>query len=1545
VLAGLALAGLLFFQLPQVQNWAAQRVVDAVRSKLGTEVSLRKARVLFFNSVRLEGFYLEDQQGDTLLYSDGFKVDLKFFGLLRKDVIISQVEAEGAKVNLKRDRLGALNFQFVIDAFAVDEKQPAVENAWDIDFRDVKLSNARVYYDDQYSDQSVDIRVPLAEASFSRFNQKKRMARVNHVGVQGVAIRIAQGDSETASGEVAAIGSGTTRLNPAGWDVKVRTIDISDSRLDYYKEGHAVGKRGYVDYRDLALSHISGHLADVAVIRDTILASLSELAFQEKSGFELTALEGQVRFSPEELSVNGMRLTTPHSEVRDTISLRYENLRAFSDVETSVDFYLNSNGSVVSSTDLRFVIPNSPYDAGGRFELTGVISGKISSLRGRDLVIDYGANTHFVGEFYTDGLPRIEETFIDLTVDTITSTRSELGALVPNLYLPPAADKLGKMRFSGSFQGFVHDFVAYGELNSALGYVKSDINMKFNNARVPSYSGNLALRDFHLGQWLDEDPILGTITASAKVSGVGFGEDLSMNMEGRVEGIAYNGYTYRNIDVKGELKQRFFDGQIYVKDPNLSMNFLGTVNFQEEVPVFDLVANITRANLQGLNFTHDYLAVKTLINFDFTGLHPDSINGTAVFVHPVLMTSDNVYNIDTVRMESVASAGHHELNLTSEIVDASVSGDFQFEALPIAVMHFVNRHYAYFVDTIRAVRPQSVTFRATVKEDHKLTRLIDKRFTGLSGATVSGSFNSASYAMQLRGSVPELRVGEVIVLGSEFGVRTEGNALIVSGQVDSARLSPDMGFTDIVYNTRLDDGKASFSLTAGNDEIISKVEITGRGETHADSLTLRFAGSKLWVKGHEWTLDGASELMVDRAGIRLRDFRALHEGQLLVVNTSGDGDHLNVELNQIELADLLTTMGYDKYRMAGRVTGRMQVREYRDGSKVFVKLNVHGTDMSFEEHPLGSLDVAASYDVVMSTLLIDAEIIGDMTSALITGVYSHSGPREDVQLKVDLKATPLVVFEPLFEGIFSEMEGSLTAKVDVTGNPDDLQMRGAGRITNGGMKVDYMGTVYSFADIPVNFSEHVIVIDSAVVRDENGAEAVVTGGLTFTSLRDMRFAGLRIETDPGFKVMQTTSKDNPDFYGTAYGKAVMRLNGPFDYLDMDISIRSSKGTKISLPIVSGVGYSRNRFVTFRTPQTQAQPQYKPYSSPLAIRLHMDITPDAEVEIIFDERAGDIIRSRGNGSIDLYVSRNGDLTTFGLYTITGGEYRFTLRDVVNKAFVLRSGSRIRFTGDPYEAIMEITAVYQTRAVPYDLLSDMVGRLDEATIKQFKQPVDIDVLLHLGGTLDNPTLRFGLEAPDIGAGSVGNAFQARLEQIHNDTAELNKQAFGLLVLRQFVPTNFGSQTAGSGVDVGTSGVNTMTEFLTSQLSRYFSDWLARYDAQVGFNYSTYSGNDPSDPEGYSRNELDIELQKKLGKVTIDIGGSFEFGQDPGIPSNTFAGDFQVTYDISDDGRIKLLAFRRSDYDAFSSSATGTVYKTGAGVLFGKDFDRWEELFRRQ
>jgi hypothetical protein len=216
--------------------------------------------------------------------------------------------------------------------------------------------------------------------------------------------------------------------------------------------------------------------------------------------------------------------------------------------------------------------------------------------------------------------------------------------------------------------------------------------------------------------------------------------------------------------------------------------------------------------------------------------------------------------------------------------------------------------------------------------------------------------------------------------------------------------------------------------------------------------------------------------------------------------------------------------------------------------------------------------------------------------------------------------------------------------------------------------------------------------------------------------------------------LNTSPKDNSLFYGQAYGTGKLNMLGPLANMKISATSRTEKNTRIFIPISGGQSTERKDFVSFvnlndtlrlndiaKKKKSDAEP------SGITMDLNLDITPDAYAEIIFDIKAGDIIRGYGNGDIRLQLDTKGEFNMFGLYEFERGNYNFTLYDIINKEFTINRGSRISWYGDPYTGVLNLSASYRQLATLGPILSDQTEAVTSSP--QIKRKYPVEVLLKL------------------------------------------------------------------------------------------------------------------------------------------------------------------------------------------------------------------------
>ena len=105
---------------PPVQNFVTGKLTNFLENKLGTRVEVDRVFLQLNGQVAVDGLFLEDQHGDTLLSARKLRAGVNLWGLIRgSDPDISSVELEGGVIQVHRSQPDTVfNFQYIIDAFA-----------------------------------------------------------------------------------------------------------------------------------------------------------------------------------------------------------------------------------------------------------------------------------------------------------------------------------------------------------------------------------------------------------------------------------------------------------------------------------------------------------------------------------------------------------------------------------------------------------------------------------------------------------------------------------------------------------------------------------------------------------------------------------------------------------------------------------------------------------------------------------------------------------------------------------------------------------------------------------------------------------------------------------------------------------------------------------------------------------------------------------------------------------------------------------------------------------------------------------------------------------------------------------------------------------------------------------------------------------------------------------------------------------------------------------------------------------------------------------
>ena len=408
------------------------------------------------------------------------------------------------------------------------------------------------------------------------------------------------------------------------------------------------------------------------------------------------------------------------------------------------------------------------------------------------------------------------------------------------------------------------------------------------------------------------------------------------------------------------------------------------------------------------------------------------------------------------------------------------------------------------------------------------------------------------------------------------------------------------------------------------------------------------------------------------------------------------------------------------------------------------------------------------------------------------------------------------------------------------------------------------------------------------------------------------------------------------FYGTAYASGVTTIKSIGTVMSFDISAKTGKNTKFLIPLNSGLSVTDKSFINFvdvdqDKKQTGTVAKTLPSNSIQSgfdINIDLEVTPEAEVQLIFDSKAGDVMKGTGTGNLNISYNRKGEFKMYGDYIIDKGDYLFTLGGMIfNKRFTVQNGGKISFNGNVEDADIDIKAIYKTTA---SLNEIMPGLLDESKLNK---RIQVECQLNLSGNLFKPVIGFDIYLPN-----ADEQTRAYLKSMIKTDEEMSRQFLFLLVMNSFYADPMaGTSPTTADISSTTVGVTT-TEMVSNQLSNWLSQINNNFDVEVDWR--------PGSSAVPNSQDVKLALSTQLLNDKVTINGNFDYGSNQlttgaATGNNALSGAFDVEFTITE--KIKFKVFNRSNDNFYIDN--GIQYTQGVGLFFRQDFNKFKDLFQKR
>ncbi len=1336
--------------------------------------------------------------------------------------------------------------------------------------------------------------------------------------------------------------------------LNIGKIELDHSKLIYNDANKDTIQDGF-DYHHFKLDVSAGNISAFQIIGDTIQFDVASLQiFDQQTQLNIKDLSTYFRVSQSSMEFLNAKLKAGNSFISDTVIFKYQSMDDLSDFNNKVHFNAKLKNTILDPNDLAWFtygLPPLPQP----LELSGLLSGKVTRFVFRNMNLAMG-NTRIAGRLSMDGMPNINETFIDLKIREGIIRQSDIHFLMPeNIFR--LVKPLGNTKIQAEFTGFINDFVSKGSLATSLGKIKTDVNLKINEKATEqsTFSGNLALDNFQLGSYLSDSVNFQNVTLSGKIKGKGLDrENTDFTLSGKINSLGFRKYNYANIATNARFAAQLFNGNVSIDDPNLKFSANGFIDFRKGKELIKVKANLDTLFLDKLGFIKEPLFVRSYFDVNTSGLKLDSLYGSVVLRNTLVEYNHKALELDSVHIISSKDDAARQLSLRSSIADANLKGNYQYSVLFGDLQKLVTEFYlslqndrptlaAYYKKkSLSAKDPYQAAFNLEVHDMLPLAVLSNIDLFISSGTKFSGNFShGTTSALNFKGQLDTVVYQGKIFTGNGFDFSSSKPRDSIQGKASLTLHSATQEFSkalktkNVFADAQWNRNHVDFVFNADQEGNTNTLRMNAALDFLTDSIRLEILPTQARIFDEYWTVSAQNHLLIRGREVSVHHMRINHgneSGQLDGFISENPDRILTLSIDSLNI-DILNSVLQEK--VSGVINGQVQARDLYHNP--FVQNNISVKDLTIDEFLVG--DVLGTNQWNRELKRFDLNFSLERSGKRTVEMEGFYDPALGNPLSVNAKLenTNIKIIEPFMRGIFSQMDGALTGNYTITGTFLQPVVKGEGKIQSAQLMIDYLKTKYYFSG-SLGFTPTQILLKDFNLTDDLKNKASLHGTLAHKNYNE-----IRINLDAEFKnfqLLNTTAKDNSLFYGQAYGSGSLNMQGPLNNLKISATARSDKKTRIFIPLngtqettvkkdfISFVSFADTVHLKKETPKAKIKNE----PTGITMDLNLDITPDAYAEIIFDIKSGDIIRGYGNGDLKLQLDTKGDFNMLGTFEFERGNYNFTLYDIINKEFTINKGSRITWFGDPYEATLALTASYK-QLVSFGPIITAPNIANSIAMRR-KYPVE--VLLKLDGPMMSPQINFDIVANDLPnlvplvdtngfstSESLNNDFKAFKAQLNEQ--EMKRQVFSLIVLRRFSPQD--------AFATGGSLYGSVSELFSNQLSY----WLNQVDQNLEINFDL--GN--FDQEAFNTFQLRLSYSFLNGRLRVTRDGAFNNQYVRSETANVL-GDWTVDYLLTPDGKFKVKMYNRTNINQLTSSiGSQAAITTGFSLMNTQSFNTFKDL----
>ncbi|MCX6236974.1 MAG: translocation/assembly module TamB domain-containing protein [Bacteroidia bacterium] len=1412
--------------------------------------------------------------------------------------------------------------------------------------KNLQLNNSTVSFADSVRYMSVISVIDECVLKDASIDLQKQVLSSNYICLSQSKVQYHTFEPELSSAVKIVVPVGPSENN---WKVILKRIDLEDNSLTC-KAGNKPETEGVFDADNLIYNHLTLDATDFYYASDQSKALIKKFCAIDQNNFAITSFETDFSMDQHSITAKSLKASTINSALDADLYLQYSSFATLIDSMQFSNINLDLKNLSFINSDVLYFKPDLVKQSFFRNRrnvttASGIISGQMNNLKGNNLDINTGVNTVIKTDFIIRGLPNVKTAFYEFPNLRIISGKRDL-VMIADTMVPQSIEIPENISLQIAFKGKMKSFESNANMTSSFGAA----NLVASVDPGENFSSKLTMSSLDLGRFLKDTVLYGPVSLTAEATGHGLDTNtVKAKIKVDVTQIYLNKYTYHNLKLNGSVTGKQFEGKINGNDENLVFDFDGLVNLNTNRENYKFRLDVKGADLQKLKLTKNDLRIAFVAAADIKGGSATKMNGTAGITNIIVARDGKKYVLDSFLTASVNEPNKSEISISSALINIKYAGTVSPAALPELLNQFINNYFPVSASNqvIKKSEQSNFSFEIQLHNHPILSKVLFPQLKEFEPGIIQGSYDSQKNDMKLNASIKKIVYGSTEIRDFAINVNSDNTALnykISSSSISNSQVSLD----NFSFDGKLADNRifANISSTDGKNK---KLQIRSQVTKENGNYKLMFDPKEFYLVNNRWDIAADNYVEYGKQGFLIHHLFINHaESQINVASVHDKfNDDLNIAIKSFRLEDISRIVQKDTILVKGNVDGNLLIKR-GDNSYILVA-DATISNLIVHDVPIGNVTFAAGRSGA-NKFDIDLSLVGPDNNLTVNGSFIPDGGNNTISITTDIQSLSLKTVQAFSLGQITEATGTLTGNILAEGKAASPDITGELVFNNAFIKPQYLNNRLELKHETIQLKKEGIYFNSFTMLDAAKNIATINGSVQMKQFSNFIF-DLQVSTKD-FLLFNTTAKDKKDFFGRMVVDSKIDVNGPMSLPVVKARVKMKKGSNFTFAVpedklTTDKGEDVVEFdnsLKFNPILVRGEKKGGQTTGMTGFDLSsiIEIDQEATLRLLMDPASTDSLVVKGEAALSFSMDRSGKMSLTGAYNLNEGSYLVSLESVIKKKFAIKEGSTIIWNGDPLDATISIDAVYTVRASPFDLVADQISGLsdvDQEAYKQYKQRYPFMVLLKLRGEILHPEISFEIQLEPEDKGILGGAVNQKLSMLNEDPSALNKQVFTLLVLGRFVQENpFQSESGGTSALIR----STVGKFLSAQLNQLSSKLIP--GVELNFDIQSYDDYQTGQAQGRTQVEIGIKKQLFNERLSVQLGGAIdvEGARAQQNSMSDITSDVTIEYKLTKDGRFRMKGFRHNQYEG---AIDGQLVETGIGVLFVRDFNRWNRLFKSQ